>query len=70
MNDTFFLRVATQLKQTPVAVMGSRNLMDYLADDPIPSKMESTEAETVVVKEKKDNNNEVEMDNWGLEKDA
>ena len=44
--------------------------MDYLADDPIPSKMESTEAETVVVKEKKDNNNEVEMDNWGLKKDA
>ena len=69
MNDTFFLRVATQLKQTPVAVMGSRKLMDYLSDDATPSKTESVEAEKVG-KEKKDNNNEVEMDNWGLEKDV
>ena len=61
--------MATQLKQTPVAVMGSRKLMDFLSDDTTPSKTESAEAEKVG-KEKQDNNNEVEMDNWGLEKDA
>ena len=49
--------------------MGSRKLMDYLADDTTTSKTESVEAEKVG-KEEKDNNNEVEMDNWGLEKDA
>lgn len=49
--------------------MGSRKLMDFLSDDTIPSKTESAEAEKVG-KEKQDNNNEVEMDNWGLEKDA
>ena len=57
------------MKQTPVAVMGSRKLMDYLSDDTTPSKTESVETENVG-KEKKDNNNEVEMDNWSLEKDA
>ena len=62
--------MATQLKQTPVAVMGSRKLMDYLSDDTTASKTESVEGEKVGMKEKKDNNNEVEMDNWGLEKDA
>ena len=61
--------MATQLKQTPVAVMGSRKLMDYLADETTTSKTETVEAEKVG-KEKKDNNNEVEMDNWSLEKDA
>ena len=61
--------MASQLKQTPVAVMGSRKLMDYLSDDATPSKTESVEAEKVG-NEKKDNNNEVEMDNWGLEKDV
>ena len=69
MNNTFVHRVATQLKQTPVAVMGSRKLMDYLADETNTSKTETVEAEKVG-KEKKDNNNEVEMDNWSLEKDA
>ena len=69
MNNTFIHRVATQLKQTPVAVMGSRKLMDYLADETTTSKTETVEAEKVG-KEKKDNNNEVEMDNWSLEKDA
>ena len=69
MNNTFVHRVATQLKQTPVAVMGSRKLMDYLADETTTSKTETVEAEKVG-KEKKDNNNEVEMDNWSLEKDA
>ena len=45
--------------------------MDYLSDDTMASKTESVEeAEKVGMKEKKDNNNEVEMDNWGLEKDA
>ena len=68
-NNTFFHRVATQLKQTPVAVMGSRKLMDYLSEDATQSKTESVEAEKVG-KEKKDNNNEVEMNNWGLEKDV
>ena len=57
------------MKQTPVAVMGSRKLMDYLADETNTSKTETVEAEKVG-KEKKDNNNEVEMDNWSLEKDA
>lgn len=57
------------MKQTPVAVMGSRKLMDYLADETTTSKTETVEAEKVG-KEKKDNNNEVEMDNWSLEKDA
>ena len=69
MNNTFIHRVATQLKQTPVAVMGSRKLMDYLADETTTSKTETVEAEKGG-KEKKDNNNEVEMDNWSLEKDA
>ena len=69
MNNTFVHRVATQLKQTPVAVMGSRKLMDYLADETTTSKTETVEAEKVG-KTKKDNNNEVEMDNWSLEKDA
>ena len=50
--------------------MGSRKLMDYLSDDTTASKTESVEGEKVGMKEKKDNNNEVEMDNWGLEKDA
>ena len=58
------------MKQTPVAVMGSRKLMDYLSDDTTTSKTESVEGEKVGMKEKKDNNNEVEMDNWGLEKVA
>ena len=68
LNTILFLRVATQLKQTPVAVMGSRKLMDYLSDT-TPSKTEADDTE-VIEKEKKDNNNEVEMNNWSLEKDA
>ena len=43
--------------------------MDYLSEDATQSKTESVEAEKVG-KEKKDNNNEVEMNNWGLEKDV
>ena len=68
LNTILFLRVATQLKQTPVAVMGSRKLMDYLADT-TPSKPE-TEKAGEVVEEKQENNNEVEMNSWTLEKDA
>ena len=60
--------MATQLKQTPVAVMGSRKLMDYLADT-TPSKPE-TEKAGEVVEEKQEKNNEVEMNSWTLEKDA
>ena len=56
------------MKQTPVAVMGSRKLMDYLAD-PTPAKPE-TEKAGEVVEEKQENNNEVEMNSWTLEKDA
>ena len=56
------------MKQTPVAVMGSRKLMDYLADT-TPSKQE-TEKAGEVVEEKQENNNEVEMNSWTLEKDA
>ena len=58
--------MATQLKQTPVAVMGSRKLMDYLADTTKPE----TEKAGEVVEEKQENNNEVEMNSWTLEKDV
>ena len=42
--------------------------MDYLSDT-TPSKTEADDTE-IIEKEKKDNNNEVEMNNWSLEKDA